>query len=431
MRWSVTIMEPFHHQQTTVLNAYDATGATSVTFKPGKDAPSDCSFAVHSIGFHCGAPSTTMSTTMSTSTTNSHLHLHSSTCHGGHCTATTPSTSGDSTAAYSSSTSANLGCSGQACSSTPPWQHITPSKYTSGQYCYLSTCVTSGTSTVAYGTTAIYSAATARATSGRSAYPSPQCPTLLPRCLNTWMFMESCKDNSDVDCFCPKAQYIKNVMGCIGAWSTSTSEVESAASYLMGICASYVAANPAIVTACPVPMQPAKSAVAHMSGKSGGDTIPWTTISLSTTMIVAAMQSTGISAGLTVPGSSHTTTLVTAVTVPWIQFGTRTITVTGFTTASVVTDTSTLRRGPVKTTATSYISSADSTAGAPVTAGSRTANFNNPSGTAFRPTPISGSPPKTTGLPSPIVPATGGGGNMYSRPRGLLVAVTCFALALL
>ena len=191
-------------------------------------------------------------------------------------------------------------------------------------------------------------------------YPTPNCPDLLPRCLNTWMYTSGCKDNSDSDCFCKNVEFINNVMGCISAWSESEEDTQAAASYLMGICAPHVPSNPAIITACPstvtpgpspsgytpaassppVSAVPVPSSSAAPTSYSHGpaspeQTAPCTTITYSSSAVVPATYSTGPSAGYTYPGSSYTTEIVTTVTVPQVQFTTATVTSAGTTTKSV------------------------------------------------------------------------------------------------
>jgi hypothetical protein len=82
-------------------------------------------------------------------------------------------------------------------------------------------------------------------------YATPDTPDILPQCQNTWIGQTKCKDNADSSCYCRDAEFVKNVMGCIEAWSDDDSKTEGAASYFQGICAPYVPENPAIITACP------------------------------------------------------------------------------------------------------------------------------------------------------------------------------------
>ncbi|KAM0703295.1 hypothetical protein Q7P35_009233 [Cladosporium inversicolor] len=82
-------------------------------------------------------------------------------------------------------------------------------------------------------------------------YATPNCPDVLPQCVSTWIGQTECKDNSDSSCYCRDAEFVKNVMGCIEAWSDDDSKTEGSASYFQGICAPYIPENPAIITACP------------------------------------------------------------------------------------------------------------------------------------------------------------------------------------
>ncbi|KAK4570412.1 hypothetical protein LTR86_002492 [Recurvomyces mirabilis] len=113
--------------------------------------------------------------------------------------------------------------------------------------------VISGSSTLTPNSTLV----SAVTSSSASSYPTPNCPDLLPSCLNTWMYETGCKDNSDSDCYCKDSSFITHVMGCISAWSGSSSDTSAAASYLQGICAAHVPSNPAIITACPSTVVPA------------------------------------------------------------------------------------------------------------------------------------------------------------------------------
>ena len=435
------------------------TGAKSVTFKPGKNAPSDCSIGIHSIGFHCGSTSTvstaqstglttaessssaTLSTasqchghlcpasfshTTSLQTTSSSIELTGGTlsteittaCRSGYCTMTTQGTS----------SIFSPGCYGSGCSSSTSLQHITPNDYTSMAYCYGSTCSVSSSSTISHSSTASTSASADNAT---SSIPL-DCPTVLPRCLNTWMFMSGCKDNTDLDCFCTKKEYVENVMGCVSAWSETNGEMEGAASYLMGICADYVEDNPAIITACTASVTTsqagsAASSIAHTSSKARDGTMAWTTIFISTILVVAATQSTGISAGFVIPGSSRTTDLMTTVSVPQVQFATATVTVTGLMTASTVASSIVSHTGPAPIHSTAYSSTIGSTAGAMTLNSAYASNsLGNASGTNF----ASGWAPKKTASSSPLVPATSNGGRVYASSAGLSIG-NLAALALL
>ncbi|KIX03038.1 uncharacterized protein Z518_06588 [Rhinocladiella mackenziei CBS 650.93] len=81
---------------------------------------------------------------------------------------------------------------------------------------------------------------------------SAPCPSVLPRCLNTWLsLVPTCSSNSDVNCFCPSADIISNVQACVSAWAGSDDEITAALSYLAGICADFVPQNPGICTGVP------------------------------------------------------------------------------------------------------------------------------------------------------------------------------------
>ncbi|KAK4495795.1 hypothetical protein PRZ48_013063 [Zasmidium cellare] len=115
------------------------------------------------------------------------------------------------------------------------------------------------TKTVAISTTIcpITAAETSAAPTGYT--PQPESGDTLPKCLNSWMYLTSCKGNDDYDCFCKNKDFITKVWGCVSAWSGSHDETQGSGSYLMGLCAPYVPQNPAIITACPSSVTPAAS----------------------------------------------------------------------------------------------------------------------------------------------------------------------------
>lgn len=90
---------------------------------------------------------------------------------------------------------------------------------------------------------------TATETSVTSTTTDAACPMLLPRCLNTWLFVSQCASNTDAKCFCKSEDFIIGARGCIDSWSHSASDRHAATICLQGICAAYIQENPAIITA--------------------------------------------------------------------------------------------------------------------------------------------------------------------------------------
>ncbi|KAK3724094.1 hypothetical protein LTR37_001216 [Vermiconidia calcicola] len=333
-------------------------GAKSVTFKPGKEAPSGCSIGVHSVGFHCGGPASSSIPSYSTPTayassssaypvsssyavsssasapcygdkcgssssafpvSSSYVASSSSAsapCYGDKCEgsssyAVSSSASapcygdkcGSSSSAYpvsssyvASSSSASAPCYGDKCEGSSSSAYPVSSSYvaSSSYYassssgyavsssasapCYGDKCVGSSSKSIpAYGSS---SYAAPVSSSSAPAYPTPECPSTVPKCLNTWMWISECKDNADSECYCGNEKFITNVMGCIGSWAVFEGEKQAAASYLMGLCAPHVPEKPAIITACPptvtptptptgystVPSAPVYSSVSSSSG---------------------------------------------------------------------------------------------------------------------------------------------------------------------
>lgn len=78
-----------------------------------------------------------------------------------------------------------------------------------------------------------------------SVAPEVPCPPVLPRCLNTWLQQsDSCASNSDIACFCPSVGLIASVQECVSAWGESDADIQTALSFLAGICADFVSENP-------------------------------------------------------------------------------------------------------------------------------------------------------------------------------------------
>ncbi|OCK79289.1 hypothetical protein K432DRAFT_383214 [Lepidopterella palustris CBS 459.81] len=193
--------------------------------------------------------------------------------------------------------------------------------------------------------------------SSSASTPPGGCPSVLPKCMNTWMSKSGCKDNSDYSCYCKIPDFTTNVINCVTAWGVDTTEISSALSYLAGICVQYIPQNPGIITNCPStvtlgPTAPASSSIAvssavvatsYAAGSSvlitsppapssaAGYTVPVTTFTLLTTVYVPC-----VSSGVTFTGSSTLSTLSTAVTVPQVAFSTGTVTAPGATQTQVV-----------------------------------------------------------------------------------------------
>ncbi|KAF2424260.1 hypothetical protein EJ08DRAFT_664076 [Tothia fuscella] len=140
--------------------------------------------------------------------------------------------------------------------------------------------------------------------------PSAPCPDVLPQCLNTWIGMTDCKDNSDYDCYCKKAEYTKQVIQCVSSYGLDTNEIQKALSYFVGICAAYVPENPGLITDCPssIPLTGAPTPLAASSTpvapivSSSGPAVPpvvLTTVIVSTSVSTCEVGQTITQAGTT------------------------------------------------------------------------------------------------------------------------------------
>ncbi|KAE9961969.1 hypothetical protein EG328_001177 [Venturia inaequalis] len=140
------------------------------------------------------------------------------------------------------------------------------------------------------------------------------CPDVVPQCLNTWIGQTGCKDNSDHQCYCAKADFTKNVMECITAHGADKSEVQKALTYLVGICAAQIPQNPGLITNCPSSI-PLTAAGAHSSSipattpVSPIQSAPIPIASTVTEVVVTSYSSCSI--GQTVTAAGKTTVLQT------------------------------------------------------------------------------------------------------------------------
>ncbi|KAF2006932.1 hypothetical protein P154DRAFT_517384 [Amniculicola lignicola CBS 123094] len=130
-------------------------------------------------------------------------------------------------------------------------------------------------------------------------------PNVLPQCMNTWLEVQTeCKDNTDVQCYCKNADFTKNVIDCVSAWSTNE-QIQEALQYLIGICASYVPQNPGIITNCPsnVPINPTTTPAAPPPAST--EVVPSYGVSSETPAEPSYVASSGIpTAGYTVPAET-------------------------------------------------------------------------------------------------------------------------------
>ncbi|KAI1475768.1 hypothetical protein F4774DRAFT_428697 [Daldinia eschscholtzii] len=214
------------------------------------------------------------------------------------------------------------------------------------------------------------------------------CPNVVPSCLNTWMFSVGCKDNTDSACYCPDADFVKNIFTCLYAHGESDEVISEAISYFQGICAPFVPSNPGIATG-------AETITTILTATPTAPPAAVTTIEVATTVVVPCTNEVGE----TIPSSSSTVTISTSLTVPGVVFSTATngpsstgvVVVPGTYVASV----------PVATpTAETPVSTPQPTGAAPypTLGGSTTLVTAAPSGTgAVYPTPSSSSVIVTAG----------------------------------
>ncbi|EEA27049.1 hypothetical protein TMatcc_004671 [Talaromyces marneffei ATCC 18224] len=115
-------------------------------------------------------------------------------------------------------------------------------------------------------------------TSSPAPGPQDSCPSVVPKCINTWL-PDTCADNTDVSCYCPSSNATAAIISCIQAWSADSSEVSTALSYFTGICSGFIPGNPGIVTAVPSTITLAPTPAP--SGTAAATSVPCTTITFS------------------------------------------------------------------------------------------------------------------------------------------------------
>ena len=287
------------------------------------------------------------STPLSTSSTAAASLAPPPSCYGNACSAppstsvsssfTTSSVKGPPVSSsppplYPSGVSAPPECYGSDCSHSPISLSMSASNTCLGSSC-------SSFSTGARSSTVTCNGALCSGVASRSSFvwasttlstlipPHPSSPgELVACCMNTWLFLSGCRDNADIACNCQSRDFYIKVGECVQAWNQDKTELPG--QLLQGICAPYVSANPAIVTAFLTP------AIAAPTSSPGITAFPITTIVYSSGVLVTATYTAGVSSGLIIPSSSLTSALVTTLTVPDVHMITTTVTHDGTTSRS-------------------------------------------------------------------------------------------------
>ncbi|KXJ93952.1 hypothetical protein Micbo1qcDRAFT_158868 [Microdochium bolleyi] len=213
------------------------------------------------------------------------------------------------------------------------------------------------------------------------------CPPVVPSCLNTWLFIVKCIDNTDSSCYCPDSKFVTSVFDCMYAHGETDDIIKEAVEYFQGICAPYVPQNPAIGTGAQTITQ-----ILTVTA-TAPPTAVYTTIQVVATSVVPCTDAQGV----TIPSSSTTITYSTTVSVPEVHFST--ITNVGSTQVAVVP-------GPTVAYPTAP------GAGVPPPTATATAPGGGSGGGSYIPSPIVSTtlstfkPPTATGGIIPSAPAT-------------------------
>ncbi|MBE7179624.1 MAG: hypothetical protein INR71_00150 [Terriglobus roseus] len=145
--------------------------------------------------------------------------------------------------------------------------------------------------------------------SSSSPLPPAPCPTVLPKCLNSWLWQSGCSDNGDYECYCKQPDFASKVCDCLGAYGADDSETMEAANYFLGICAKYVPDNYGFLNGkCPKPTQPSSQPPASSTPNSP---VTPSSIPQTQTTVYVTGYTTTCPVGHTVTSGSVTTTLST------------------------------------------------------------------------------------------------------------------------
>ncbi|KAG5989905.1 hypothetical protein E4U52_005130 [Claviceps spartinae] len=106
---------------------------------------------------------------------------------------------------------------------------------------------------------------------------SSPCPSVVPRCLNTFLELKSkCKDNKDAACYCPNKDFVDVVFNCIYAHGENDNVISEAISFFQGMCGQYIPQNPAIATGCKPIIE-----IITVTGTPRITNVPYTTVAYS------------------------------------------------------------------------------------------------------------------------------------------------------
>ncbi|KAF2644606.1 hypothetical protein P280DRAFT_487174 [Massarina eburnea CBS 473.64] len=230
--------------------SYTPTPSKSSASKPPQTT-SASSTSKASSSSHASSSIVVSSSSKASSSSASSYHFSNSTL----STATKPS----STPVSISASSSVVSSSSQASSSSAPassTEYVLASSAPSAPASSSKPLTTPAGSTTA--------PATSSPAPSSSAYPPATPPDVLPKCLNTWIQINTqCKDNTDNACYCKIPDFTKNVIDCVASYSTAE-EAQKALQYFIGICAADIPTNPGIISDCPsnIPINPTTSAPA-------------------------------------------------------------------------------------------------------------------------------------------------------------------------
>lgn len=74
------------------------------------------------------------------------------------------------------------------------------------------------------------------------------CPQLVPQCLNSFLYMAKCKDNTDTECMCQNQGFAINVFACFYGYGANPVEIQAAVVNFQGLCAQAIPSMPVYVT---------------------------------------------------------------------------------------------------------------------------------------------------------------------------------------
>lgn len=153
---------------------------------------------------------------------------------------------------------------------------------------------------------------TTSTTTGNLPVETLPCPNVVPACLNTFMFLVNCKDNSDHQCYCPDSAFVKSVFDCLYSHGQADEIISEAVSFFQGLCAPFIPRNPEIGVGATITKYLTVTAPVTRVAPV------YTTVVIDNSVVMPVTDDRGI----VVPNRSTTIAFATTIAVPQVGFQT-------------------------------------------------------------------------------------------------------------